>query len=248
MRYLIAFAVLASVIGVILFAYEPSTAQDRRRNGSPNKRPWGDVFEEERKEIFEFRPVQPDSLPYDRYIWTPRDVYLVGDKIPLYIEEVSVRKKFGYNVLSVAWQAKYALKIKRGKYLLSDDWGNTECGPFPDGPQPPEKTRSDYIPPIEEIDISRLHGRLVFPVENPGPLSMPDSVECEVGECLVKRLIDLTAGWCTKKAPDGRTLVRFIKWELPTDGHIVLDTVWLDIRGVYQVQWGCSNIIKFEIR
>ena len=243
MRYLIAFAVLASVIGVIVFAYEPSTAQDRRRNGSPNKRPWDDVFEEERVRIFEFSPVNPVTLPVEQYIWTPRDVYLVGDKIPLYVERVVVKEGPGgtVTVKPVSWRINTGfdtLKIKRGEWLV--------CF----GPYPPEKNKSDYIPPIEEIDLSRLHGRLVFPTDEEGTFGIKSKnmVRCKVGDCFVTRLIDLTAGWCTKKAPDGRTLVRLIKWKPPVDGHIVFDGVWLDIRGVYKVQYEHSDIIEFEIR
>jgi len=242
MKLLFVFIVLASIPGVIIITQ--GLQADRDYQKKERLKTTMDWVEEERRRIFEFRSVHPDSLPEETYIWTPREVYQVGEKIPLYIEEVAVRGEFSYNVFSVAWHAPSTLKIKRGNYLLSHNRGRG-CGPFPDGPCSPEKSRSDYIPPIEEIDLSRLHGRLVFPVRDPGPLSMPDLVKCKIGECVVLRLIDLTATWKIKRAPDGRTLVQFVKWNSHKPGF---DVLWLDIRGVYKIQWANSNIIEFEIR
>jgi len=248
MKYLIVFAVFASVAGVALLAQEPTINNDESREDDESRE------NDSSKYIpceFCFWTVNPDKdTPFKQYIWTPREVYLVGDKIPLYVEHFVVAEGFGYHVepLSLTINRNSSLlRFKRGEYWVSFNYGRV-IDVF-DHPYPPEKSRSDYFPPVEEIDLSRLHGRLVFPSEEPQGQGVvktfPNHVECEVGECYVLRLIDLTAGWRIKRTPEGRTLVALIRWN-PELKRI--DKKWVDIRGVYKVQYEHSNIIEFEIR
>ena len=247
MKFWVIFTVVALIVSVALLAQDPAGIGSKEQS-TPLNDVVLDDFERERIRIFEFSSVNPITLPAERYIWTPRDVYLVGDKIPLYIETVVVREGFGTEtVWPVSWLINTGLdtlKIKRGKWLVSFDWGG-DYGMK--DPYPYEENRSDYIPPIEEIDLSRLHGRLVFPADEIGTFGIKSEnvVKCGIGECFVTRLIDLTAGWKIKKSPDGRILVRLVKCD---PGKRKFEREWADIRGVYKVQYERSNIIEFEIR
>jgi len=173
-----------------------------------------------------FLEVNPDECVLV-HIWTPKKVYSVGEKIPLYIE-IHHRKTCPFNV-ALSWEIKnpflWNFRIYKAGYgkvtLWSKEFGSETGGEFirhflPSGDK--SHYEGDFVPSSEEIPHQMLHGRLRQPVRNE-----VGKMECfiERGESFVLKISDLSS-------------IIFLNKR--------------DISGRYRVQWWYSNIIEFEVR
>jgi len=193
-----------------------------------------------------FGEVNPPESDYKRYIWLQKDrfltnnKFLVGDKVDLYMEEVAA-KKDGLNLdpFQVAMFAN-GLKCKRDKYVVAIRQPRRDVF----------SKRKNYLPSENEIAPGMLHGRLVFPKDFifPSGVVSEDCVELQPGDCFVIRIKDFLSWLVTKKDPFGILVLCALPVPPIGDKERPWKEEWLDIRGVYKLQWGHSNIIEFEIR
>ena len=205
------FVIMCALCGVVLvlFAQEQTTECTDKQNTSTAW--WMPKFVE----------VNPPNQVFEYYIWMPRRCYLLGEPIPLYIEKVA-KKRIGISVpnpiLTATWSVKLLILKDKETYLFLDSeefpYGCYVSGTF--------EFKGDYIPPIDEIPVWRLHGNLVMPYKVLGDVWV---VDLEPGDCYVMKINDITELW-----------------------YMHLMDPEFDPRGYYQVQFECSNIIEFEIR
>ena len=172
------------------------------------------------------------------YIWTLKDVYLVGEPVPIYVETVAKKRLYVIqdpegDLAIVDSNLEYdSLIVKHSKYGYLDKVGTSPCFGFTDNGQLP-------FADVSEIDFSRLHGRFRSPVRKEEWIGKPwvipsfDKGDCYVRKIgnLLEHIRDMRNRYFWKDAvPQGR-------WKMVPD-----------TRGVYRVQHDFSNIIEFEIR
>jgi len=213
------FLLLCALASIVLFAQEPPL-----ENNDQTDRKWWPEFRE-------VNPPEWKERGYDYYIWTPKDVYLVGDPITLYIERVLINPYYEHvykdcPLTNPLGRLVDLLIHKEGYGFLS-----LESEEFPIGGDFSIftwRSRGDFVPSEDEIDITRLHGNLKMPVRVRVGVKELNFWEVELrrGDCYVVKINDLTKLWKRWQADDPK----------------------FDERGVYRVQYGYSNIIEFEIR
>jgi len=167
----------------------------------------------------------------DEFIWTPRDVYTIDEKVPLYIERIFVgdpRGVYKITVTNPLVEVFTVYKVGFGPIpLWSEEFGiYTADG---DGYGLPNACEGDYIAKVEEIPLHMLHGELMQPKKN---FFGDWEIALLPGQCYVVKIDDLLRLW--RDIPE---YMKSYRRRLPKE-----------IRGVYRVQWGFSNIIEFEIR
>jgi len=176
-----------------------------------------------------FKPVNPPEWCQDTgkecYIWTPKDVYLADEPIPIYIEFVIKDESLTGGLLHNPAVYDDELRIKKERYGFLRIWPPYMVGCHDDIFW---RSRGDFVPSEDEIDLSRLHGRLKMPTYYRKPLDLWVLEDEENGDCYVVMIKDIRT-FCGEMIHAA---------ELP----------FFDLRGVYKVQYMHSNIIEFEIR
>jgi len=186
-----------------------------------------------------FRVQNPRFRRSRKYIWTDNFTYKVGDKITLWIERVAVRELL-FSAISPIQSIQdnvWMLLIKRGDKVVTF---KTLL---------PRLEKHEWLPSKPEIPVWRLHGRrLVSPrtYEVPPGVIIEDEVRMSPGDSFVRRIPDLIKLFAIKRTPDGRVWVKCAR--VASRAPLGYKEIWLPIDGRYKVQWGCSNIIEFEIR
>ena len=182
--------------------------------------------------MYAFSPVNPSYVTdCEEYIWCAPSAVRVGSAITLWIEYVAKREHF-FSALPFPEEPDSALLIKRkiSNWVVCLRW-----------PQIPRSEWKRWIPPAERVPYWRLHGqRLVFP-DKEGWVYM------QRGDSFVTRIPDITSLFVKKRDREGRVWIRCFRFLRFRDKE-KYEKSWLPIEGRYKVQWGCSNIIEFEIR
>ena len=198
------------------------------------------------EDIWAFEPPNPPSVAkrLKLYIWCEPTLIHWGEKISLYIERLATEKALfsPWSPMNEITQDLTVLRIKRGEWtVLLKDGIPHDGRKNPDKFCPPRLSPDEWMPKEHEIPYWRLHGRRLLTLKKDDCL-----VWVNPGDSFVRRIPDLTALFRTKKTPDGRVWVLCVK-SVPS-AYRPSVTKWLPVEGCYRLQWGCSNIIEFEIR
>ena len=171
----------------------------------------------------------PKGVIHHRYIWTDKQVYTVGEPIKLFIEvmlrDIPGAERHAGNLTVRNPLSRYALRVYKEGYGFLILWSEKYPSEWIGGWDLEWACQGDYVPTEDEIDKTKLHGRLVMPKR---PDDAPEiwEVNEQPGCSFVLKINDITKLWylCHSSKPD------------------------FDERGKYKVQYWYSNIIEFEIR